>query len=423
MDAIFEAQFRLIREEFAEEGVRIDVALRPDGETAYIYQVGRLLALDQGGAVARIQEILPGTRRTDEVAPGDLVVLTIEHLDHGSLSVPDALDVIDTALSKYPSARDDRGRLPVTPNHVAHLTRLCPADEPELPTGTNPATGTNPGPWPPPCPAGQCPGQAQIYVIDSGLMEDFDVANYPWMTGVKGEPDPLGTLQPSGKRLIDGTYEGHGTFVAGVAKCMAPSATVEVSNLFSGTGATLENQLIDALSRLLPQTPQLISLSAGMYTFNNQGSLGFDVFRSLHPDITLVAAAGNEATSDPFYPAAYPWAISVGALAADEQHLAWFSNFGPTVDVYALGEGLVNAYTSGEYTYQWPPKAPGKENFFGMARWSGTSFSTPLVAGLIASRMARTGEDAATAAQAVLGAARMQQIPGIGPVLRPCDQP
>jgi subtilisin family serine protease len=87
------------------------------------------------------------------------------------------------------------------------------------------------------------------------------------------------------------------------------------------------------------------------------------------------------------------------------------------VDVYALGEGLVNAYATGEYTYQEPPKRPAKQDFAGMARWDGTSFSAPLVAGLIAAEISRTGAPASVAKDAVLATA--QDIPGVGPALFP----
>jgi hypothetical protein len=409
MDLVTSAQYLTLKDSFARQGIDIDVAYTPAGEIDYIYEVGRLLAVDRADNVDRMLDVLRGSRRADpgeQPNVGDLAVLSIDGAEEGFLTVPEAMELIDESFE------DNRAEPWCTPVHVVHITKICPAGEPEVPSGY-PTT-----PWPAPNQAhGSNP--VKVGVSDTGLQPNLDPGQYPWLADVTGEPEPVGPTLRGGQRSIR-QYEGHGTFAAGVAKCMAPGATVFVNNHFTLSGGELEHVIIQKLEQLIQdQAPDVICLPAGTYTHDDRPSLPFSDFRQRHPDITLIAAAGNESTNRRFYPAAFPWAVGVGALGLDQRNRAWFSNYGDWVDVYALGEGMVNAYATGVYTYQEPPKSPAKQVFDGMARWDGTSFSAPLVAGLIADEIARNGTAVAAATQALLDKAKAQEIPGVGPVLFP----
>jgi len=134
--------------------------------------------------------------------------------------------------------------------------------------------------------------------------------------------------------------------------------------------------------------------------------------------LAVLAPAGNDGWSERMYPAAYPWVGSVGALDASGTGRAQYSNRGPWVDVWAPGTDLVNAFASGTFTTT-ETQPPEQRTFQGMARWSGTSFATPTVAGMVAARASARSMSAAAAWQDLLAEARASAVPGTGPVLVP----
>jgi subtilisin family serine protease len=460
MSELHESQFRAMQAAFARQGAGIEVAYALNGRPDYIYQVGRLLVdVRVQGLLGVLEGVLPGIEVADkgEQPLGDsLRVYSIESV-HNRLgepvyvSVPEALDLIDAYLREHPLLRKYPGEggeelarsgdySPVTPLHVLHITqdtgngagRVCPATEPEVPCSCPPGATCPQGPPYPPQATGNAGANVLIGVCDTGLLTwNGPVAPWPWLQSVHGDPDPLGPVLASVPPIPPGLhaipqYTGHGTFVAGVARCQAPGADVQVAGDVVTGGGVLETTIVAKLMNLLASFPavRVVNLSSGGYTRHDFVPLSFTVLNldKIYGNVPLVAAAGNDATHRKFWPAAFHWVVGVGALGADQRDRAWFSNYGHWVNVYALGEGVVNAFATGVYTYQEPPKRPHQQIFDGMARWSGTSFSAPLVAGQIAAMMTTATGGLVSAVQAkddVLQLAGQQAIPGVGPALYP----
>jgi subtilisin family serine protease len=207
---------------------------------------------------------------------------------------------------------------------------------------------------------------------------------------------------------------GHGTFIAGIIRDLAPAAELTIEQMIDQAGVISELDLADRLMSALAKRPHLINLSLGGYTDLNHEPLAlrtvWSEIQSQEPPIVVVAAAGNSASNVPFWPAASAFAVGVGAQGVDGTQ-AWFSNFGEWVDAWAPGEDLQGAYAAGDYllhiTPRWRrfvPPTPMRgvlrrftgnlsrtmlpvRHFEGVARWSGTSFATPVVVGVIAALM------------------------------------
>ncbi|MFF5189114.1 S8/S53 family peptidase [Streptomyces sp. NPDC000345] len=410
----------------------VPLAMGPDDSAEFIYEKGVVLARD--GEEAQVVE---DTVRTHFTETAGLVpdhvrragpranrsgITRIQVGDPGHTDRT-ADHAVAGALRALREAEGRTGRRLVSRNHLVSISvNACPGDEPvPAPSSGTPNPARAEGEHDPDSAVG-------VLVIDTGLMHDY--RSYPPLAHTAGdlqirETDEDGVLQQ---------YVGHGTFIAGLVAAVAPNTEVTVRNTLNDCGAILEDEFGEKLFDAVEEGgwPDVLSLSAGTSNGRLDGLLGLDGFmRALRERHTLlVAAAGNNASATPFWPAAYASlpayadaVLSVGALRADGEYGACFSNHGPWVRVYAPGERLTGALTGFDtpvpYVYQHStyetcrygfgyactcrsPRhtgvlsdASGKPDqvmFEGFASWSGTSFATPLVAGLVAAHMTATKE-------------------------------
>jgi hypothetical protein len=190
---------------------------------------------------------------------------------------------------------------------------------------------------------------------------------------------------------------GHGTFVAGVVRKIAPGARIAVGRVLKATGEGDIHGLVTGIGRLRAAVAatgvklDVLNLSLGGYTRRDRPSVTLSTALAplLRDGTVVVAAAGNSASWRPFFPAALPQVIGVGAI--DARGPAAFSNYGPWVDACAVGVDVVSTFfdeSAAELAqvelapHPWSTQ-PIPARFPGFARWSGTSFATPVVAGAI----------------------------------------
>ncbi|MBN7798211.1 S8 family peptidase [Parahaliea mediterranea] len=110
------------------------------------------------------------------------------------------------------------------------------------------------------------------------------------------------------------------------------------------------------------------------------------IARARERGVIVVAAAGNENSSQPSYPAAYPGVISVGAVGPDGVR-APYSNFGATLDLVAPG-GDMGVDLDGDGNTDGVISTVGSDTGSGVSYeiglQQGTSMASPHVAGVIA---------------------------------------
>jgi len=255
-----------------------------------------------------------------------------------------------------------------------------------------------------------------IAVLDSGWSPNSS----PLLTGHRSGPDELDLDVVPRAGAIRSYHGGHGTFVAGMIRQAAPCATIHAIRTLD-RGLTDDAELAADLQHARATIPglRIVNLSLGGPTQNGWSCPALSkAIQALRDDgVLVVAAAGNDGSTTPFYPAAY-WdddpdlfgnVVGVGALGTGTR-AASFSNHGPWVRACAPGVGLVSTYPHGRLH-----TSTGYLDFAGWAKWSGTSFAAPHVTGRIAAAMT----DSAGTASDVLARFKRdgRQVDGLGVVI------
>lgn len=174
----------------------------------------------------------------------------------------------------------------------------------------------------------------------------------------------------------------HGTHVAGIASGnigtdseIYPVSDAEIIpvKVFGGRGGTTAHIVADGIQHAAEQGADVANLSLGA-PFPNQ-TIRRAIENAVEAGTLPVAAAGNAGRVGVGFPAGFGKCMAVGALNGEE-NIAQFSNRGQAVNVTGPGVEVLSSFPE-----KFVDLIPGDDPYF---RVSGTSMSTPAVAGVAA---------------------------------------
>lgn len=204
-------------------------------------------------------------------------------------------------------------------------------------------------------------GEIVVAVIDNGVQ-----TNHPDLAGKIVSPYNMVT----GTRSVPAGE--HGTHVAGIIAAsinkkgvvgVAPNVKIMPVNVFEGDGAT-SYDVAYGIVYAVDHGANVINLSLGGYSATLYEAEA--VQYAISKGVVLVAAAGNDDTDLPTYPAAFDPVIAVSATDSRDQ-ITNFSNYGYYIDFAAPGVDIYSTFPGSSY----------KE-------LDGTSMATPIVSGTAA---------------------------------------
>jgi len=167
---------------------------------------------------------------------------------------------------------------------------------------------------------------------------------------------------------------GHGTAVAGITAASSNNGLGMASvswnsailpvKVLGADGSGNYSDMANGITWAADKGARIINLSLG--GTSSSITLQNAVNYAWNRNVILVAAAGNNGNNTAFYPAACNNVVAVSATDSSDKRPSW-SNFGSYVAVSAPGVSVLSLHGSSSYAY-----------------WNGTSFSSPVTAGVVA---------------------------------------
>ncbi len=256
-----------------------------------------------------------------------------------------------------------------------------PASPPEIYRATSDSDGLSSSGW--------TGAGVTVAVIDSG------VADVPGFEGRVIHQENISAAPASGDQY------GHGTFVAGLVHRVAPGADIVSIKLSDANGSVDVTQVLAAL-QWVRANQERYSIDVVNLSFGNDSKqsahvspLNYAVQQVWDAGMVVVASAGNlgNGSNTVTKPGDDPLIISVGSSdehgtsKRDDDTIPPFVSRGPTQDglskpdLVAPGTRLISLRAPGSTVDTMHPQARVGDDGF---RGSGTSFSAPIVSGIVA---------------------------------------
>lgn len=189
---------------------------------------------------------------------------------------------------------------------------------------------------------------ARIAVLDSAPetshRELEGVRVRPLLGGPPVDPAPHGTLVSGVLRAREGNDFGIAGVAPGAEVVAIPTCTPDPG------GAADACRLYDALRGVDAAWEEQVGLLNLAFVGPANPLLERAVERLEDLGVLVVAAAGNEATAAPRFPAAYPSVIGVGAVDREGRAFA-LGNVGPSAELEAPGVEILSTHPGGSFAF------------------------------------------------------------------------